>query len=110
MPTSNHDPFSRDLYTRDVGSKENSDPPIGQMNSTNQIQSTDTWVTPTHVATQEPMIRRDSFHSANHESPLSGLPAEFKKRVESVFQSDFEGIRFKIPHFICLKSLLDFHP
>ena len=84
----NHDPLfpSRDLYSRDVGltpSKASSHPPIGHQSVTNQ--HADTWATPTHNHHE---IRRDSI---NHEPPLAGLPAEFKKRVESVFQSDFEG-------------------
>lgn len=85
----NHDPLfpSRDLYSRDVGltpSKASSHPPIGHQSVANQ--QTDTWATPTHNNHHE--IRRDSI---NHEPSLAGLPAEFKKRVESVFQSDFEG-------------------
>ena len=85
----NHDPLfpSRDIYsglTPTHPSKASNHPPIGHQSVTNQI--TDTWSTPTHNHHHE--IRRDSI---NHEPPLAGLPAEFKKRVESVFQSDFEG-------------------
>ena len=86
----NHDPLfpSRDsIYSRDVGltpTKAIGHHPIGHQSVTNQ--HTDTWSTPpTH---NHHDIRRDS---TNHEPPLAGLPAEFKKRVESVFQSDFEG-------------------